>query len=50
MSLSLKRGLPPEQSWGVFWHILIKRAESIAIDKEGSNAEGAKLLPIFKFS
>jgi hypothetical protein len=24
MSLSLKSGLLPEQSWGVFWHILIK--------------------------
>ena len=23
MSLSVKRGLPPEQSWRVFWHILI---------------------------
>jgi hypothetical protein len=23
MSLSLKRGLLSEQSWGVFWHILI---------------------------
>jgi hypothetical protein len=30
--------------------VKLKRAESIAIDKEWSNAEGAKLLPIFKFS